>query len=86
MADLGRASRGPAAGAPRRLRAAPRPKVLVTICAWCGARAVGDTWSGRLTRPDVLAALDRANVLTHGICPSCFDTEASNHAYPPRAS
>jgi hypothetical protein len=47
---------------------------------------VGDAWSGRLTRPDVLAALDRAGVLTHGICPTCFDTEAPNHAYPPRAS
>jgi hypothetical protein len=86
MADLGRAHRGPVASGTRRLRTARGPKVFVTICAWCGARAVGERWSGRLTRPDVLAALDRAGVLTHGICPACFDAEAPNHKYPRRAS
>jgi hypothetical protein len=86
MAELGRARRGPVAGGTGRLRAARGSRVMVTICAWCGARAVGEIWSGRITRPDVLAALDRAGVLTHGICPACFDAEAPNHAYPRRAS
>ena len=84
MADLGRVRGGPAGGGKRRLRPASPAKVMVTVCAGAG-RAVGETWGARITRADVLAALDRAGILTHGICPSCFDAAAPNHAYPPRA-
>ena len=86
MADLGRVRRGPVASGTSRRFALRPPKVMVTVCAWCGSRAVGERWSGRITRADVLAALDRAGVLTHGICPTCFDLEAPNEVYPRRAS
>jgi len=50
----------------------------VTICAWCGRRAVGGRWE------------DEHDVLAHGsepattssICPCCFDKLAPGVPYP----
>jgi hypothetical protein len=46
--------------------------VWLTACAWCTRIRVDDSW---LEASAALAAIGETELsLTHGICPSCFDS------------
>ena len=52
-------------------RDGPQDAVWFTGCAWCNRIRVQGRW---LDGPAALAAIGhRDPVLTHGICPTCFD-------------
>jgi hypothetical protein len=53
----------------RRVLARYEAADLITACAWCPRVGFDGEWP--LAPRSALAAIDRANSLTHGICPSC---------------
>ena len=56
------------------LVAAPPGAVWLTMCAWCHRLRVRDRWIHVPHTPDLIdASGNRETVLTHGICPECFE-------------
>lgn len=71
-----------------KLRAARGGAVSIRRCAWCGRFEVGEEWLhleaiGSGQQNIRVALLERA---THGICPDCFQEEASRHKGTPNTS
>jgi len=71
-----------AAGVPRP-RAPSRQlfPLKVTVCAWCGSRSIEGIWD----ELDVVLQTfitGRRHLVTHGICPTCFDQCAPGTPYP----
>jgi hypothetical protein len=54
----------------------PPGAVWTTLCAWCGRRRVGARWLDAAHVHEPLASPNVEPLLTHGICPSCFDRAA----------
>ncbi len=48
-----------------------QPSGFVNQCAWCGAMGLGGTYD--TVRRPIIAKVGRRHV-SHGICPSCFDS------------
>ena len=52
----------------------PPGAVWLTMCAWCHRLRVRDRWIHVPHTPDLIdASGNRETVLTHGICPECFE-------------
>jgi hypothetical protein len=70
---------------------APRPRapsgqlfaLKVTVCAWCGSRAVCGRWEDDLDVVLHAQVLKRRHLVTHTICPKCFGEQAPDTPYPP---
>jgi hypothetical protein len=57
---------------------APPGAVWLTMCAWCGRLKVRDRWVAVSQPPDVIDASGlRRTLISHGICPTCFDEAAA---------
>jgi NMD protein affecting ribosome stability and mRNA decay len=55
--------------------------VWFTLCAWCGRLKVRGRWVTVPHAPDrVDASAGRLPLVTHGICPSCFEQATANAA------
>jgi hypothetical protein len=46
------------------------------MCAWCGRRRIGSRWVDTPHTDEPRAASNVEPLLTHSICPSCFDRTA----------
>jgi hypothetical protein len=52
---------------------APPGAVWRTVCAWCGRAKVAGRWIDAPDAEPVNASGTDERLLSHGICPSCFD-------------
>ena len=69
-----------AAGAPRpRAPSRQLSPLKVTLCAWCERRSIAGVWDDLEIQ---VMPLSERHVLTHGICPDCFEDRAPNVPYP----
>jgi len=74
------APRKGAAGAPRP--SAPSRQLFplkVVECAWCERRAIHGVWDDLEIQ---VMPLTEQHMVTHGICPDCFQDRAPGISYP----
>jgi hypothetical protein len=68
----------PAASGRRRRRS------VVVRCAWCGRYAIGARWYEPAVWRLLLHARKRRGLISHGICPRCWQEIAPKLPYPGR--
>jgi hypothetical protein len=70
-----------AAGTPRPRVPTPRHlfRLKVTICAWCERRAIHGVWDDFELQ---VMPLTERHLVTHGICPDCFEDRTPGRRYP----
>jgi hypothetical protein len=74
-----------AAGAPRPCAPSGQLFALkVTVCAWCGSRALHGIWDDLDVTLHAFITGKR-HVVSHGICPDCFEKQSPGTPYPPDA-
>jgi hypothetical protein len=63
----------------RLLRAVLDPAV---VCAWCHRISIAGEWRDPVDDPVLARSLDDSELVSHGICPTCFGRYATGVAYP----
>jgi hypothetical protein len=57
---------------------------VVIRCAWCGRYAIGARWYEPTIWRLLLHARKRRRLVSHGICPDCWEEIAPDLPYPGR--
>jgi len=57
---------------------------LVVRCAWCGRYAIGARWYEPAIWRLLVYARKRRTVISHGICPACWQELVPDLPYPGR--